>query len=211
MSISQHATFHVWIIKENISSSAGLSVFVSPCLTVDPWSQTGTVQLTVKLAADWQLKSKTWNMLCFSTSQQTTPWGGIVNFNGLFSLETHMCVCVCMRLCVFILKRGGIKIAMGLCGLVTSRSVNWPTWLFPCNAYFHRQTCNYHTHMYGNTHLLKAKSKHRVKSAFARCYFLPQSWQVAFIICEFWRLSILMLCVFKAGIGNIKLAVALDS
>lgn len=56
----------------------------------------------------------------------------------------YVCLCVCMCVsvhvlvcvCVFVLN-GGTEIATGLCGLMTSRSVNWPTWLFPCNADFH--------------------------------------------------------------------------
>lgn len=36
-----------------------------------------------------------------------------------------MCMCVHEPVCVFILKRGGIKIATGPCGLVTSSSINW--------------------------------------------------------------------------------------
>lgn len=34
-------------------------------------------------------------------------------------------MCMCVHEPVFILKRGGIKIATGLCGLVTSSSINW--------------------------------------------------------------------------------------
>lgn len=44
--------------------------------------------------------SKTWNMLNVSTSWQITPGGSWVNFNGLFSSEVFVCVCVCARMYV---------------------------------------------------------------------------------------------------------------
>lgn len=146
-----------WNYKSQVSGSAGLSVFVSPCLSVDSRSQTGTMQLTLKLAADWQLKSKTWKMLCFSTSQQMIPWGRIVNFNGLFSLEMCAYVCICACVCLF-WSMGVLKLQQGCVGWWLHAQ------LIGQLGYFHATLTTSGrpastTHTLRNTHLLKAKHK----------------------------------------------------
>lgn len=60
-----------------------------------------------------------------------------------------MCLCECMSRSLFILKRGDIKIAAGLCGLVTSSSINWLAYF---RATLPREDLNLpHTHTFKHT------------------------------------------------------------
>lgn len=67
-----------------------------------------------------------------------------------------MCLCECMSPSLFILKRGDIKTAAGLCGLVTISSINWLAYF---RATLPQADLNLpHTHIiHSNTHLLKAQ------------------------------------------------------
>lgn len=108
-------------------------------------------------------------MLCFSTSWQSPRWGRIVNLNGLFGLEVCMCVYVrvCSCMCLFWSMRA-FKLQQGCVGWWL-HAVNWPTRLFPCDAYFHGQTWIYHTHTH--TQATHTCWNLNIKSLRARCYF----------------------------------------
>lgn len=115
-----------------------------------------------------------------------------------------MCVCACVFLHVFILKHEGIQTAAGLCGLMTSRTVNWPTRLFPCNAYFHGQTWIYHTHTHmSNTHMLK--SKHKVSlsqmllSASKLYYWHMRAVLMWHTVMQSWDTHMALISSFKCG------------
>lgn len=115
------------------------------------------VQRTANLAADWQLQSKkkTWNMLGFSTSLQTTPRGSRVNFNGLFSLETWLHWCVRVRrccVCYFFKSVGHQSCSRSVWagGLKLSELVGF-FFLFLCNVHFCWAYVKLHSHIYRNT------------------------------------------------------------
>lgn len=120
------------------------------------------VQRTAKLAADWQLQSKkkTWNMLGFSTSLQTTPRGSIVNFNGLFSLETWLLWCVCVRrccVCYFFKSVGHQSCSRSVWagGLKLGELVGFFFYFYAMSTSAgHTWSC---IHTYTETHLRKAK------------------------------------------------------